>query len=58
MTALRTLLMGICAAVVFIEMFSHDFFPTEWNLALLIVAVASLGGVWAITYATRNEVGP
>lgn len=56
MTTLRNLLMAICAVVILIEGFANDYFPIEWNRALLIVAGASLCGVVAIAYALRNEV--
>lgn len=56
MIALHNLLMAICAAVVLIAMFGSQFFPTEWNLILIAVAAAALGGVAVIAYATRNKV--
>lgn len=58
MTTLRTLFMAIAAAIIVIEMFAADVFPTEWNLALAVVAVACIGGVGVIAHATRNEVKP
>lgn len=56
MTTLRTLFMAIAAAIITIEMFAADAFPTEWNMALAVVAVACVSGVGVIAYATRNEV--
>lgn len=56
MNRLRALFMAMGATVVLIEAYAHDFFPTEWNMALLIIAAACVGGVGVIAYATRNEV--
>jgi hypothetical protein len=56
MTALRNLFMVIATAIVAVEAFVNDFFPSEWNMALAIVAVACVGGIGVIAYATRNEV--
>ena len=57
MTTLRNLLMGICAAVVLIAAVAYDAFPAQWNMALLIVAAASVGGVAVIAHAQRNGGG-
>jgi hypothetical protein len=56
MTTLRNILMVICTAVILIEIMAYDMFPTEWNMALAIVAVACVSGIGVIAYATRNEV--
>jgi hypothetical protein len=48
--------MAIGALAVAIAALTFDGNTTQSNMALLVLAVAAVGGVWATSYAARNEV--
>lgn len=56
MTTLRTLLISIGFVIGFVLLVGFDAFPLRWIWALAVAFLAIVGGVWAIAYATRNEV--
>lgn len=57
MITLRKLLIGIGFITGFLLVVGMDIWPSKSLAALIIVFFTMIGGVWATTYAARNEAG-
>jgi hypothetical protein len=52
---LRKLLIYLGFLTGFLLVVGMDAWPSRWLAALIVSFFAAVGGVWAMTYATRNE---
>jgi Na+/proline symporter len=55
MTTLRRILIAIGFIAGFLLVVGMDAWPSRWLAALIMTFFTVVGGVWAMTYATRNE---
>jgi hypothetical protein len=55
MTVLRKLLIYLGFLTGFLLVVGMDAWPSRWLAALIVSFLATVGGVWAIAYAGRNE---
>lgn len=56
MTILQRILIYIGLTIGFLLGVGMDVWPSRWLTALIVSFFAIVGGVWATSYATRNEV--
>ena len=55
MIAIRKLLIYVGFITGFLLIVGMDAWPSRWLAALIVSFLATVGGVWAIAYAGRNE---
>lgn len=55
MITLRKLLIYLGFLTGFLLVVGMDIWPSRWLAALIISFLMTVGGLWAVTYAGRNE---